>query len=223
MDVRRPRHLRSRPRASYAAGYTLVEVLIAAALLLVIAVGVMPLFSRSIQSNLIGGRASEMAVFAVQDIEALSQKIVDHSDWKLNGPLGGDCGGERCARLGTEFWQVPRDPAARQVGGDRWVDTETTGWRGSAAPGAYIFPWRRSAEVRKYSYADILPGNLDIGGTTLTPLGHPELFDTPLTTDSGGAATSAHVIELRVSVDLNESEVLDDQNQRMTIGQFRVY
>ena len=42
------------------AGFSLVEGLIAAALLLVIAVSILPLFTRALKSNLSGGRASQL-------------------------------------------------------------------------------------------------------------------------------------------------------------------
>ena len=197
-------------------GYTLLEVLFATLLLLVVAVSVMPLFSRSIQSNLIGGRASEMAAFVTQDVEVLNQKLVDHEDWDLDIETCPD--GTRCVSLGEQFWLVPIDSNdKRHLTDGRWTDDETE------ADDDALVVWRRAAEVRKYTYSDVLPGIINIDGTTLTPRGHPELFDVPIVNDDGADATSAHLVEVRVAIDLNESGVLDDSSQRMTVGHFRAY
>ena len=53
---RRPRDLPGRAR-----GFTLVEVLIAAAILLVVALGILPLFMRSIVSNMEGSDHTQVA------------------------------------------------------------------------------------------------------------------------------------------------------------------
>lgn len=77
MDVGAPRQvLSSRPtlgRASAQQGFSLVEVLIASVLLLVIALGVVPLFVRAIGLNQEGQAASQISVIASSELERMNQ------------------------------------------------------------------------------------------------------------------------------------------------------
>lgn len=66
MRTRRPRRRSS--------GFSLLEVLIAAALLLLIAVGILPLFTRSIENNLLGNdalRESNAAADGAEDLNGV--------------------------------------------------------------------------------------------------------------------------------------------------------
>jgi type II secretory pathway pseudopilin PulG len=62
-----------RPLPPAAGGYSLVEVLIAAALLLFIAIGVIPLFTRSIINNVAGADSTSLTSFSRSTTEALYQ------------------------------------------------------------------------------------------------------------------------------------------------------
>jgi prepilin-type N-terminal cleavage/methylation domain-containing protein len=69
----RPRPRRRNPRQrSRAAGFSLIEVLIASALLLAVAVGVLPLFTRSLTNNLEGNEATQMSNGAVDSLEDMA-------------------------------------------------------------------------------------------------------------------------------------------------------
>lgn len=60
------------------AGYSLIEALVAAALLLVIALGLIPLFARSIDNNSVGSDYSQATMHAKTDLEGL-QKMPFHN------------------------------------------------------------------------------------------------------------------------------------------------
>lgn len=101
-----------RPKLRRAAGFSLVEALVATALLLLIAVGVLPLFSSAIESNLQGNDAlrestaagdgaedlsavrfsAEPITFttaATEDTGAWAYQLLDDSEWVDTIPSGG--------------------------------------------------------------------------------------------------------------------------------------
>ena len=209
-------------KSSRDGGYSLVEVLLASAILLVITVSILPLFSRSLQSNLTGGRASQMATFTAHDIEGANQRFVDHPAWNLGTDT---CEGalDPCLKISTNYFSV-EDEAT--IGDEEW-EPDTSG--------GGLFLWERTTNLRKYTYADILPGNIDLGsGTAVVPLGdgHPELFDRPLSSDTGAAGNSVHMVEYRVTVEPykgtqisgSSTPLLDGTRQmQMTSGHFRTY
>lgn len=188
-------------------GFSLLEVLIAAVMLLVIAVGVAPMFSRALQSNTQGGRASVMSTFVVQNIEAVNQTLIDHEDWDIDADV---------LDLGTRYWDSGNatDNDNRTLGAGQWSDVDT---------GAGIYLWERTTKLRKYTFADVIPGTIDVdGGGQLVSLGHPELYDMPLADDDGSNAANVHVVELRVKVEPRRDLTLD-LGQKMTVGHFRAY
>lgn len=69
-----------RRRLTPQAGFSLIEVLIASVLLLVIALGVVPLFVRAIGLNQEGQAASQISVIASSELERLNQLPWDAPD-----------------------------------------------------------------------------------------------------------------------------------------------
>jgi hypothetical protein len=198
--IRTPRR-RRRPGS---AGYSLLEVLFSAALLLVISVSILPLFTRAMESNVAGGRATTMSTLVAADIETVGQTTVDHPDWNITSGV---------ADLGTQFYNAGV-PGSSHLGEAGWEEDRTD-------PGLYL--WQRSTEVRKYSYADVIPGTVSVGDeTTLVTRGHPELYDQPLDDDDGADAANAHVVEFRVVIN-PDSSAADTVGQRMTVGHYRAY
>lgn len=210
-----------RLRGDASAGYSLLEVLLAGALLAMISVSIIPMFTRALESNSVGGRASVMSTFAGGDLEAANQATIDHPDWDL-APGG-------VLDLGTEYWNAGLGDTLqgfnRKVGEGEWQDN---------ADGPGLVLWSRRTKVRKYSFADIIPGTISVeGGTDLIPLGHPELFDSPLDDDDAGDANKVHLVEFRVTVKPCRNCDEDDDNpdavdqatlgQKMTVGHFRSY
>lgn len=197
-------------------GFSLLETLFAAALLFVVSVSILPLFTRALQSNTAGGWSNVMSNFVGEDIEAANQMTLDHEDLDL--PAGGTLD------LGSQYWNsgtVDTGDANRILGDGKWQATPD-------GPGLVL--WMRRSKVRKYSFADIGDGTISAdGSSTLVTLGHPELFDSPLTNDDGADGYKAHLTELRVTVqpcracDGTEPEQFLNLGQRMTVSHFRAY
>ena len=197
--VRIPR----RPRRT--AGYSLIEVLFASFLLLVVAVSIIPMFTRALESNLAGGRASAMASFAAANLEEANQKRIDHEDYDLDTAtvLGFD----------PEYWSLgdaSDDDGNKFLGDEVWQSTDTDG----------LILWERNLTVRKYAVADILP-TVSTDGSTVTGFGeHPRIFDLPL---KPSEESFTHLVEFRVEIKPHSDTVPVDSGQRMTISHFRTY
>lgn len=196
-------------------GFSLIETLIAAALLFVVAVSILPLFSRALQSNVAGGWSTMMTNFVGESLESANQMVLDHQDLDL--PVGG------VLDLGAQYWSSGGNSSDSNliIGDESWGDDP-------AGPGFVL--WMRRAKVRKYSFADISIGTISSDGSnTLVPLGHPELFDSPLTADDGADGYKAHLTEFRVTIqpcrgcDGNEPDAVLNLGQRMTVSHFRAY
>ena len=199
-------------RASFAsrrtprqAGFSLVEGLIAAALLLVIAVSVLPIFMRALESNLSGGRSSQLSTFVSTDLEGVNQEPVDQDAWDVGGT------GTGVLDLGDDFFDLGPSSPSLYVGDEKWVDTEAD----ATGPGSLL--WRRNISVRKYSLADvqILVG---AGGGLVTAGESPMLFDAPLTDDA-----EAHLAEIRVTIKERRDGVPAASGKRVTTGHFRAF
>lgn len=192
-------------------GFSVVEVLIASALLLIIAVAILPLFTRAMESNTAGGRATIMSTYTAQDLEGNNQSTVDHPRWQLNAP--GDLDLDPAVlELATEYWTDY--PADHELGDELWQDDETLA-------GVTLF-WDRWTKVRKYTFADISQGVVSVEGDRLVPRGHPELFDVPLTDDVGAEEKNVHLIEFRTTIKPHREVPLNFGDQ-MTIAHFRSF
>ncbi len=208
------------------AGFSLVEGLMAAALLLVVAVSVLPLFMRALESNVRGGRASQVSALVTAEIEAINQATVDRPEWQLTGDNVG------VRETGTLYWDTGKlaeggKPA--EIGDEKWIDVA-----GGDAPQGPVL-WTRKLDVRKYSFADVHSAITSVGASELSTLGDPRWFDSPLTTDDDGDLFNAHITEFRVHIREDRDgkpavfEVGGDpettvwMGQRMTIGHFRTF
>lgn len=218
MDMRpRTQSLRAARRRKMAnGGFSLLESLFAAALLFVVAVSIIPLFTRALQSNAAGGWSNVMTNFVGENLESANQMVLDHEnlDLPINGVL----------QVDAQYWNSGATDSAdgdRIIGDGGWEDDPD-------GPGLVL--WMRRASVRKYSFADISIGTISADGSdTLIPLGNPELFDSPLTTDDGANGYKAHLTEIRVTVQPcrrcngDEPDEFLALGQRMTVSHFRAY
>lgn len=120
-----------------ASGFTLIEVLIASLLLMVIALGTLPLFMRSIIDNASGRESTQLSNFARSQIEEYSQ--LDFN----SAPLTIDTGSEKVT---TNYYsQSDR----------RWIDGDPP----SDDPAAFT----RTVTVRQFSVAALQDQRLDPG------------------------------------------------------------
>lgn len=193
------------------AGFSLIEGLIAAALLLVVAVSILPLFMRALESNTRGGRSSQITTLVTAALEELNQASVDREDFQLTGSDTG------VRETGIMYWDMgglyeDGDPA--KIGDEEWVADKTT------ASGPVL--WSRELDIRKYSFADVHT-SIQVGDQELTTLGDPRWFDSPLQTDDDGELYNAHITEFRVHIVEDREGIPLDSGQRMTVGHFRVF
>jgi len=128
-----------RPRAS--AGFSLIEVLIASVILLVVLLGIIPLFIRSMSNRQAGLESTAVSSYARTRAETLLELPFDHPD--LTVPAGGDTlEVVEYLPLGSRVWD--RTPAA-------------------AANAA----WIRTTRVQQFGTADLIDGDTDGDGDAL--------------------------------------------------------
>lgn len=136
-------HWKSRPGARRAAGFSIIEALIAAAILLIIALGLLPLFSRSINDNVSGNDATQATNVGRTRIEDLLHLPIKNT--KLDIPSGGTVGELK------ESWTVG-DP--KQTG-----DADEGWWKDPNGHGTVL--WTRTTRVSLYDISDLDDGVLD--------------------------------------------------------------
>jgi prepilin-type N-terminal cleavage/methylation domain-containing protein len=135
------------------AGFSLIEALIAAAILLIIALGLLPLFTRSINDNVSGNDASQATNYSRTEVEELLQMPFNNK--RIVVPDGSMVGQTK------DFWTAGD---LTKIG-----DTDEGWWADAAGHGNAL--WNRTTEVRQYSISDLDDGNLDHpqpGGTQPT-------------------------------------------------------
>lgn len=118
------------------AGISLIETITAAALLLFLAVGVVPMMTRALVNNVRGGEASVASAHARSHLESMVQLPFN------SGPLALQAGLDE--RRGIALWD-----AGTGVEGDAeegWSDTTTATTR---------HRWRRTSTVRQLNVSDL--------------------------------------------------------------------
>lgn len=179
--------------------FNLVEMIITSLLVGVIAIGVIPLFTRAISNNIYGADASQLASFLRSGTERVQQVSANDgvllADNNAGDPL--DPGGLNPKNTQTDpnDWIFSDNTTIRSVpvyydSGARDSTTKADkvlgdeSWKPDGVNPTGIFLWRQRREIREYSVADVFRGNISVntggGSATLTPLGNPKLFDTPL-------------------------------------------
>lgn len=167
-------------------GLSLVEVLIAAAILLIVAVGILPLFTRSMLNNVSGYDSTQATSHGKSELETLFSNSVDSIEMTNPAPtqlVRAIAGGGDEMVLNDQFWYQGTRRADQYLdavlGDERWVTDPATEITDSN-PGLIL--WERTTLHRQFAYADInKQGVVDVNNPTqIVTLGHPELFDTPL-------------------------------------------
>jgi type II secretory pathway pseudopilin PulG len=153
--IRRPATPPSRPPRSPArgrtAGFSLVEAILASLILLVVALGVLPLFTRAMASNFAGAESTSLSNLATGRAEELYQLPFDHA--LLTVPVGST------ERVIDEIWTIP-DPGTSSTDGHGY-------WKPATELSDGLVQWTRQTRIRQFSINDLLtndPTPLD-GGT----------------------------------------------------------
>jgi hypothetical protein len=136
----------ARPRPRGAAGFTLVESLIGAALLLLVMIGVLPLFTRAMIDNMAGADYTKIANMAKSRHEDFARAPFDGAAYNI--PAG------QTSTVIDEYWDMLSSS---------WQPTPSSGKLPNSAA------WERTTTVTQYTFADALDnGVLDTpldGGT----------------------------------------------------------
>jgi len=112
------------------AGFSVIEVLIASLIFLVIAVGLLPLFTNSMRNNLDGKEATEVSNIGRSQVEDLLQ--IPFADPKLVIPSG------KTELVTNEYWS-----------------TSSQTWKPGTPTTADPGPWLRKTRVRQFSISDL--------------------------------------------------------------------
>ncbi len=121
----------SRPQS----GFSLIEVLIAAFILLIIALGLMPIFTRSISMNLSGNDSTQLSNIARSSLEELVQ--LDFNSAPLTITAGTEL-------VTVQYWQA-----------------SSKSWQNGPAPRSADAPWERTIRVRQFGMSDLQDVNED--------------------------------------------------------------
>ncbi len=172
------------PRRGAAAGFSLVEALFASALVLVMMLFVLPLFTRSIVQNLSGRESSIATTHGKWTLEELYQLPLDRDVlWVGAGTLpNGDPGLQACAA-----W----DPAAHA-----WTNYDCATQEPADAVAGTL--WGRSTTLRQYAMNDLYYDT-------------PRLLDNPLPGDT--PLEFVHLREVGVSIEGERGGVLGPARQ----------
>lgn len=138
------------------AGFSIIEALIAAAILLIIALGLLPVFSRAINDNVTGSDATQATNGSRTEVEELLQ--MPFNNQRLVVPAG-----KTEAETKDYFTRGKSDSGADtyQIGSD------TEGWTTDTSDRGPVM-WNRITTVQQYSLSDLDDGKLDTpmdGGT----------------------------------------------------------
>lgn len=126
MVLRRP----ALPRRDARAGFSLIETMIAAAILLIIALGLLPLFSQAIVNNSLGSDYTQASTHSKVELETLQKMPFENMDLAVaNGQL-----------LTTRDSYLEQGIVGHAVGPSRWAVEE---------PDRLL--WTRTTQVRQYN------------------------------------------------------------------------
>jgi len=128
-------------------GFTVIEGLVATAILLIVAIGILPLFANSIANNSRGSDSTTASNFSKTVVENLAQVPFNGVDVTIAGGS--------TQKLVSEWWKPGAGP----------INDMTQGWQATPPTGTTFTTWTRSTSVQQYGVADVLNT-----GSLVTPL-----------------------------------------------------
>jgi prepilin-type N-terminal cleavage/methylation domain-containing protein len=169
-------------------GFSLVEVLIAMALLTVVLLSLVPLFQRSMVVNANGREAGQQSALGRSEVEELLQLPFNHD--LLEVAAGTE-------RTFTEYWSTG---LPERLGDEGWRPDPPTPGAGLGEQEEAL--WQRTVRVHQYSLNGVEDSDGD--GVIDRILGLEDadrdgVFDNPL--PAGALAASVHLKEVEVTVD----------------------
>lgn len=143
-----------------ARGFSVIEVLIASAIFLIIAIGILPLFVRAMTSNTVGNDYMNAANHGRSGLEALLQTTFDSTN------LTPDAG--QALKTTTDYWvQTDNKSGPEKMGDELWVATPVAATNGNTL-------WTRTTTVRQYSVNSL--EDLNLQTTEAQPGGTDPIF-----------------------------------------------
>ena len=124
-------------------GFSMIEALIAAAIMLIIALGLIPLFSRAISDNVSGNDASQATNNSRTQVEEILQ--LPFANQRLVVPAGSKL-------LETKDYWTRGNVQQEGNSNEGW-------WANPSGHGVVL--WNRTTHVRQYSISDLADGKLD--------------------------------------------------------------
>ncbi len=139
------------PVSSSAAGFSVVEALIAALILLIIALGIIPLFARALRDNTAGADATQASNHGRATLEEYQQLPFNN----------------QALTLAPGATTLARDESWAQGTRDAFGDVDEGWWPGTPS-GRGLVLWTRTTTVRQFGINDLDDGRLTAplaGGT----------------------------------------------------------
>jgi len=162
---------RHRPAARGEAGFSIIEALVAAAILLIIALGLLPVFSRAINDNVTGNDATQATNGSRTELEELLQIPFNNQRVVVQA-------GKTEAETKDFYTRAKADP-----GTDTYqIGDATEGWTADATDRGPVL-WNRTTTVQQYGITDLNDGKLD------TPL------------DGSAQANFVHLKQIQVQIE----------------------
>lgn len=144
----RPRRQRPAVRRGEA-GFSIIEAIIAAAILLIIALGLLPVFSRSINDNVTGNDATQATNGSRTELEELLQMPFNNTRIVV-------ASGQTQTQTKDFYTRAKADPST----GAYEIGDATEGWTADATSRGPVL-WNRTTTVQQYGITDLNDGKLD--------------------------------------------------------------
>lgn len=194
--------LTRRRRRRRQAGFSLIEVLIGFLILLLVLIGLLPIFTRAVIQNVAGKEALVVTNHGGTRLEGLYQ--LTFNNWEVDITAGS-------ARQTVDYWGIGTED---EIGDEAWV----------ADPSGQLAPWRRTTEVRQLSINGVNDNNLDgvldeIVG--LEDLDHDGYFDNVL--PAGATPNAIHLKEVRVVVESQRGSLGSGQPTTLTLRSLKAF
>lgn len=176
------------------AGFSLIEALIAAAILLIIALGLLPVFSRSINDNVTGNDATQATNSSRTELEEMLQMPFNNTRMVV-------ASGQTQTQTKDYYTRAKTDPST----GAYQIGDATEGWTtDSTGAGRGPILWNRTTTVQQYSITDLDDGKLD------TPL------------DGSTQANFVHLKQIQVLIE-NPKKDLFGNGQGITLTVLKAF
>ena len=189
-------------RPAREAGFSIVEVLVGFVILLLVLMGLLPLFTRAVVHNVSGHEATTVTNHGTTRLENLFQ--VSFNNWEVDIGAGN-------VRQTVDYW-------ARDLADDPGTETWTDDASGQLAT------WRRTTEIRQFSINGVNDTNLDgildeIRG--LEDTDHDGYFDNAL--PAGTTPNAIHLKEVRVVLESQRSPFGSGEPTELTLRSLKAF